>query len=352
MSTPIDERVLPVGEFADQALVRRLFDHLPGRVPSIARAIAGVVVLVLIASGALLWSVPWLQTAAGVGEIIAPHPADRVQSIDALVAGKINLWYVHDGSRVKAGDPIVEIADVDPKLIERLEAERAAVASRLSAARLGSETAKLDYERQKTLFADGLSSRKESERAKIKYQEMLAKESSARAALNKVEVGLSRQSSQLVRAPRDGQIIHILAGNSSTFVKAGDSVATFAPSETVRAVQIYVSGLDAPLIGAGLKTRVMFEGWPAVQFSGWPQTSLGTFGGIVASVDASVSANGKFRVLISEDPEDPWPALKYLRLGGQSKAWIQLGTVRLGYELWRQLNQFPPQPPPVQASSK
>ena len=38
------------------------------------------------------------------------------------------------------------------------------------------------------------------------------------------------------------------------------------------------------------------------------------------------------------------PADRYLRLGSQARGWVQLSAVRLGYELWRQLNRFPPRP--------
>ena len=339
------KRNLPVGAIAAPRDVERLLGNLPGKIVSIPRALAGMVILILTVAAVLLWVVPWVQTAAGAGTVIARDPADRVQSINALVGGRVNEWYVHDGSIVKAGDPIVEITDVDPNLVDRLEAERAAVAARLGAARLASETAKLNYDRQKHLFSDGLSSRKDFEAAKIKHQEQLSKEASARAALNKTDIQLSRQSSQLVRAPRDGRIVHIVAGNTATLVKAGDMVASFAPNRTKRAVQVFVSGLDAPLVEEGALARVMFEGWPAVQFSGWPQTSLGTFGAVVATVDPTVSANGRFRVILTEDPDDPWPETRYLRLGAQAQAWVRLSTVRLGYELWRQLNQFPPERP-------
>ena len=88
----------------------------------------------------------------------------------------------------------------------------------------------------------------------------------------------------------------------------------------------------------------MFEGWPAVQFSGWPESAIGTFGGLVSSVDPVANDRGQFRVLVEEDPSDPWPDDRYLRLGGQARAWIRLSEVRLGYELWRQLNRFPPRP--------
>ncbi len=91
------------------------------------------------------------------------------------------------------------------------------------------ETALLDYRRQERLFNDGLSSRKDFEGAKIKYQETLAREAAARASLSQTDINLSRRSSQIVRAPEDGRIVHILSGNTATVVKAGDAIASFAP---------------------------------------------------------------------------------------------------------------------------
>lgn len=345
MSPRTNHEVRALDTFAAQRHRERLLGTLPASPPSIVRVLAGLVLLLLIVIGAMLWFVPWVQTAAGSGQIVALDPADRVQAINALVEGRINRWYVRDGSVVAAGDPIVEISDIDPRFIERLEAERAALAHRLEAARVATETAKLDYTRQEGLFESGLSSRKDFEGAKIKYQEMLANEASARAALSKADIGVSRQSSQVVRAPQDGRIVHIVAGNTATVVKAGDAIATFAPAHVERAVEVFLSGLDAPLVETELPARIMFEGWPAVQFSGWPRAALGTFPGIVWMVDPMAQPDGRFRVLIREDPDMPWPPDRYLRLGGQARAWIQLSEVRLGYELWRQLNRFPPNPP-------
>lgn len=339
--------VVPIDAFATAAHRDALLAKLPAAPPSPVRVLAGLVILLLITTGVLLWFVPWVQTATGSGQIVTLDPADRVQTINALVEGRINRWFVNDGSVVSAGDPILEIVDIDPRFVERLEAERAALAHRLEAARVATETAQLDYRRQERLFEQGLSARREFESAKIRYQEMLANEAGARAALSKADIGVSRQSSQIVKAPQAGRIVHIAAGNTATVVKAGDIIATFAPAEVERAVEIFLSGLDAPLVEAELPARIMFEGWPALQFSGWPEAALGTFGGVVGMIDPMASTNGRFRVLLREDPSEPWPAKRYLRLGGQARAWIQLSEVRLGYELWRQLNRFPPRPPPT-----
>lgn len=333
-------------EFAATAHVARLFEAAPGAVPRPMSVLAGVLSLCMLLAAGLLYRVPWIQTAAGVGRVVALDPADRLQQVNVLVDGRINRWFVQDGSVVEAGDPIVEISDIDPHFLDRLHAEREALAHRLEAARSATETAKLDVDRQRRLLDDGLSSRRQFEAAQIKFQELTARQAEARAALNVTDIGLSRRSSQIVRAPQDGRIVHIAAGNTATLVAAGDVVATFAPTNVVRTVEIFVSGLDAPLVQPGMRARIMFEGWPAIQFSGWPHAALGTFAGVVHAVDPAVSANGRFRVLVIQDTEAPWPPGRYLRLGGQAKAWVQLSTVRLGYELWRKLNQFPSRPAP------
>jgi multidrug efflux pump subunit AcrA (membrane-fusion protein) len=312
------------------------------RVPTVQRAFTGLIVLLGLMFAATLYYVPWVQTAAGMGRVTALNPGDRLQTITALVDGRIKRWFVYEGSRVKAGDPIVEVEDIDPLFVSRLEAERQAIQEKYNAAQIASQTAIIDYQRQERLFKDGLAARSDFEAAKIKYKEFLAKEAAAKAEVNKADINLTQQSTRVVKAPRDGTVLGILAGDVATLVKQGEAVATFLPLDAARAVELYVSGLDAPLVYPGRRLRLQFDGWPAVQFSGWPATAIGTFGGIVQSVDPSAQADGRFRVLVVEDRNDPWPEQTYVRFGSQVKGWVLLNTVRLGYELWRRLNGFPP----------
>ncbi|MFT5444663.1 MAG: multidrug efflux pump subunit AcrA (membrane-fusion protein) [Myxococcota bacterium] len=314
------------------------------QIPSASRTLAGVIVLALFFFGALFAFVPWVQTSVGTGRVTTLNPSERTQEIAVLVGGRIMKWHVYDGMQVKEGDPIVEIVDVDPRLVERLQAERAAIASQYESARVATETGKINSERQRRLADEGLASDRQFESATIKYKELKAKQSATLAKLNQVDVKLARQTTQLVTAPRDGTIVRLHAGGRATLVQAGQTVATLTPSGVDLAAEIFVGGLDAPLITPGRRLRVEFEGWPAVQFSGWPSVAVGTFGGVVANIDPSVSANGLFRILVTEDPEDPWPDQTYLRLGSQVKGWVLLNTVPLGYEVWRQLNRFPPVP--------
>jgi hypothetical protein len=71
--------------------------------------------------------------------------------------------------------------------------------------------------------------------------------------------------------------------------------------------------------------------------------AVGTFGGKVVSVDATDNGRGKFRVLIRPDESDaPWPIDRFLRQGVRANGWVLLDQVPLWFEVWRQLNGFPP----------
>lgn len=309
--------------------------------PRVLKILSYVVGGLLIFTFIILIITPWQQTSQGAGQVIAFDPNDRVQNISSTVPGRIDKWFVQDGSKVKKGDPIVEIIDNDPNFIERLKLERDATFKKYQAAKSASETALLNYKRQKDLFDQGLSSRTKFEKAKITYQKLLASEASAAASLAKAEVKLSRQERQLIVAPRDGIILRVLHGSGSVFVKEGDILAIFVPTVMRSAVEIYIDGNDLPLIYPGRHVRLQFEGWPAVQFSGWPSVAIGTFGGVVRIVDPSASKNGKFRVIVTPEKENQWPKQTYLRQGTRAYGWILLNQVRLGYELWRQFNNFP-----------
>jgi multidrug resistance efflux pump len=317
------------------------------KIPRVMRTVFYMLLVALLAALVFLIYAPWVQTATGRGQVNTLNPNERKQDINALVPGRIEEWYVRDGSAVRKGDPIVRIADIDPNLIERLQAERQQVQLQLQAAQSALATARLDERRARELFEAGLAARRDFEQAQIRINEMEGRVAAAQANLNRADVNLSRQSVQIVRAPRDGFIQSLNAGDAATYINAGDVLATFVPDGAERVVEIFIDGRDVALVKRGDKARIMFEGWPAVQFSGWPSVAVGTFGGIVVAVDASAQPNGRFRVLIAEDKTDahPWPEERFVRFGAKAQAWVLLETVPVGYEIWRQLNNFPPELP-------
>ncbi|MEO6953242.1 MAG: HlyD family efflux transporter periplasmic adaptor subunit [Polyangia bacterium] len=377
---------------------------------------------------------PWTQTTRGTGRVVAYTPVERQQTLQAPVEGRIVRWHVVEGSRVKAGAPIVDLADLDPQIVLRLTQERDAVVARLEAAqsrveavtaRLGSlsgsrsagldaaghrntmatararaaeqalraaeaaeKTAKLNVERLEALERAGLRSRRDLELAQLdevrtrtdaeralstslaarseqtaltadrskigtdgnaSLEDARATKASAQseiasatAELARIEVKLSRQSTQAVKAPRDGTIMRLLASNDAELLKAGAPLALFVPDTEQRAVELWIDGNDVPLVAAGRQVRLQFEGWPAVQFAGWPSVAVGTFGGVVRLVDSHDDGKGKFRVLVTPSDGETWPSGVFLRQGTRAHGWILLNRVRLGYELWRQFNGFPP----------
>ena len=290
----------------------------------------------------ILFLTPWQQTSKGLGQIIATDPNDRAQNISAPVVGRIKKWYVKDGSVVKKDDKLVEIVDNDPLILQRIALERDAKKRKLQVSQIASQTSLLNYQRQEELFKKGLSSRRDFEEAKIEYKKLLSAQESAASELVEAETKLSRQENQVILAPKDGVVLKVLAGDNATLVKAGDKLATFAPNLSDPAVEIYVSGNDIPLVIEGRKVRLQFEGWPIIQFSGWPSVAVGTFGGVVSSVDSSISENGKFRIIVKKDGTEDWPEQRFLKHGAKVRAWVLLNNVSLCYEFWRQLNGFPP----------
>lgn len=163
--------------------------------------------------------------------------------------------------------------------------------------------------------------------------------------LSEMQTKVSRQQSQVIEAPFDGFLTEIAPNQGSQMIKEGDPLCTIVPDTIDRAVQVWVSGNDAPLVIPGREVRLQFEGWPAVQFAGWPSVAVGTFGGEVISVDATDDKikKGKYRILVRPNPNDePWPDDRYLRQGVRANAWVLLEVVPLWYELWRNLNGFPP----------
>ncbi len=322
------------------------------RIPRVMPVVGWILLVAMLIVGAALATVPWVQTASGFGTVTALNPNDRLQEINALVSGRIQEWYVQDGSRVQVGDPIVRIIDNDPRLVERLEAERSQVQAKLEADRTAAEIAEIDMRRMQRLHSEGLAARREYEQARIRLEELRARLAESSAQLSRMDVRLSQQSIQLVRAPRDGVIQQVFAGAAATFVTAGQVVATFVPDDAARAIELFIDGRDVALVQPGAPVRLQFEGWPVIQVSGWPSVAVGTFSGEVVAVDPSADASGRFRVLVSEDPEaaQTWPDKAYVRFGAKARGWVLLETVTAGYEIWRQLNNFPPNLPGLGAS--
>ena len=93
------------------------------RTPRLARTLVfSVGFLIVVAIFGLLF-IPWRQTIPGIGRAMAFAPTERTQFIVAPIEGRVKKWHVVEGQKVKSGDLLVEMLDIDPELPRRLEAE-------------------------------------------------------------------------------------------------------------------------------------------------------------------------------------------------------------------------------------
>jgi len=159
--------------------------------------------------------------------------------------------------------------------------------------------------------------------------------------LTNATINISRNANARVYATKDGYPMRVLINDKDRYVKAGEPLIQFSPLITKRALLVKIRALDMPLIKEGLKVRVQFYGWPALQVSGWPKITFGTFGGVIDKLDPISHENGFYYAYIVQTPEEPWPEDDVLRVGTNASAWIRLSTVPIWYELWRLHNAAP-----------
>lgn len=152
---------------------------------------------------------------------------------------------------------------------------------------------------------------------------------------------ISRGNQKWLIAPQDGQIIKAKKSGINEIVKEGEMIVEMVPTKIDHAIELFVEPMDLILIQPGQKLRMIFDGFPAIVFSGWPDNTYGTFAGEISMVENNRNENGKFRILVIPDSQQKgWP--KELKTGTGAKGFALLNTVPVWYELWRQINGFPP----------
>ncbi len=274
------------------------------------------------------------------------------------------------------------------QLVEAAEAKVSAKQNLVPGYEAKALQASLNYQRQQGLFEKGIKSQKEVEKMKkdwdvaksdlesalkdvttatkelaAKKSELEQKRSEAETKIDysramqqgaigqaatiqkeirDLEIYLEELARLVINAPRTGTIFRMSVFERGQAVKEGDPLFTIVPDTTERAVELWISGNDVPLIRVDDPVRLQFEGWPAVQWVGWPSAAVGTFGGRVVSIDATDNGKGNFRLLVKPAGPQEWPSDRFLRQGVRANGWVMLSRVTLGYEIWRQLNGFPP----------
>ena len=168
----------------------------------------------------------------------------------------------------------------------------------------------------------------------------------AEADVNKLKNQYSNYAARaqfyIITAPVDCYITKTTKAGIGETIKEGEGIANIVPANMNLAVETYIEPIDLPLVQIGAPMRFVFDGWPAFVFSGWPNATIGTYSGRVFAIDNVANEKGKYRILVQPDPEKPaWPSA--LRPGSGANGFALLKDVPVWYELWRQLNGFPPE---------
>ena len=190
---------------------------------------------------AVVLILPWTQNIRSTGRVIALQPDQRPQSIQNVIGGKIEKWFVKEGQLIKKGDTILQLSEVkaeyfNPDLVDntkqQLDAKGSSVKSyvqklgaiddqinalivsrklkleqaenkliqsklkfkndsiELKAVKLNEQVAADQLARMEKLYKDGLKSLTELEARRVKFQEFQVKMQAQqnKVALSKNEV--------------------------------------------------------------------------------------------------------------------------------------------------------------------
>jgi multidrug resistance efflux pump len=236
---------------------------------------------------------------------------------------------------------IKAVKDVEEKRLklQATEAKLIEQENKLLAAKNEVLNAKVEISRIKASYADKIS--------KAQSDKFTAQSSGfdAKAQVSKLENSNSnykvRSSLLYIQAPQNGYINKALKGGIGVTFKEGEEIVGIMPAKYDLAVETYIRPIDLPLVHIGEEVRVQFDGWPAIVFSGWPNVSYGTYGAKVVAIENFISDNGRYRILLAPDETDhTWP--EAIRVGSGARTIALLEDVPIWFELWRQLNSFPP----------
>ncbi len=331
-------------EYLDPELPRRLAEQLAAKRGSLqangAKVEAANAQLAALQTGLVTQLGMARNKLAQARNQLASDSADQVAGLRFLETAQARLARYEAGYR----SGLFALTDIETRRL-KLQEDRAKVvaqASKVLNARQALASARLELASLQAKYAEQVA-KTAADRSTAEASRAGA-EGEVAALRNKLSNVAARRGWYVVRAPQTGFVVRALRAGLGETIKEGEAVATLQPEAPALAAELYVQAADVPLIQRGRRVRLQFNGWPAVQFSGWPSVAVGTFGGVVTVIDVVSSPGGKYRLLVSplaHQPGDrPWP--RQLRLGSGVYGWVLLDSVPVWYEIWRQLNGFPP----------
>lgn len=346
------------------------------RIPRRLNILARVAILIFLILGAAISFIPWTQTITVQGKLSSYLPTERPQEIHAQINGKIINWLVNEGDKVKKGDLILKLGDINPKfmapdLLRRLDQSREALVQQRKAAKQKAEilseqleqmealtqasistasarvseadnkvlnteqltapakgalvTARLNLERSRALEEKGLLSKRDLELAIQAVTEADAKVKAAQAQLRETQDGqraLGHRRDQI-----DAELVQKLldmkskrASAMSDYAKASKEIADLELKRSNALQRQNASQVFAPFDGTVVRLSQMgpgeIVGSGALLFTLVPTTAKPAVEMWSNSIDAPLLRPGRpVRLLFNGVPAIPLPAWPELMAG-------------------------------------
>lgn len=201
-----------------------------------------------------------VQTVTATGEI---QPVNTV-NVGSQVSGTIEDIFVDYNSRVKKGDLLLTI---EPSVLQSTVDEAKAS---LDSMKSELKYAQSEYERNKSLFADGFISRAEMEKSETTYEQALQ-------SVNKAQYSYERAVTNLgyatITSPVDGTVISRKVDKGQTVAASFQTPDLFEIAEDLSKMQIEtaVSEADIGMIKQGLPVTFTVDAYPNQTFNGHVQ---------------------------------------------------------------------------------
>ncbi|MBI3603640.1 MAG: biotin/lipoyl-binding protein [Nitrospirae bacterium] len=393
---------LPTGlddiEIDDFATSTQLRAWELARIPDYLRRYGRIAIKLLLLLFVAIAFIPWTQTVIATGQLSAYTPYERPQDIEAQIIARITKWHVFEGSRVKQGELILELSDVDPSfmapdLLSLLEQQktaleqnrkaaleradeltrrikemnnlvRAAVPSaearvleaenkvraadqRVISAKIALDTAELNVNRNKQLAEQGLVSQRELElsiqaaiasKADFKGAEAMLKES--QQAMRALSFGRDQVSAEVLQRLMEAEAAR--AGALAEASRAADQLAAVSLRLSNATQRRIASRILAPTDGTVVRMaevgvgETVKPGDKLMRIS--PTSSDKAVELVAAGLDAPLLNTGrKVRLLFYGIPAIPLPAWPELMAGtfdGVIKVVDQVDDGKGNYRFW------------------
>lgn len=368
------------------------------QVPAYLRRYGWWSVRIVLIGFLLLLFVPWTQTITVTGQLSAYSPYERPQDIEAQISGRIKKWHVYEGVRVKQGELILELDDIDPNFMapellplleqqkvaleqtrksaldraEQLEKRigemenlvKAAVPSaearvreaenrvraaeqRIIAAKVAYDTAELNVDRHRQLATQGLVSQRELEvtiqaaigsKAELKQAEAQLKE--AQQNMKALSFGKEQISADVVQQLLNAEAMRAEALAAAAM--AADQLASISLRLSNATQRRIFSRMVAPIDGTVVKMAEVGIGEtvkPGEKLVRISPTSIDKAAELVADgLDAPLLNPGrKVRLLFYGIPAIPlpaWPELMAGTFGGVIKVVDQVDDGKGNFRFW------------------